>query len=216
MRTYEKIETIYARDIEGTKKLMPGVYRNPTVELLKDIHWIWTEKVDGTNIRVFWDGHSVSFGGRTERASIPAPLVNRLNELFGGEENAQLFEQQFGDREVILYGEGYGKGIQKAGPFYNPSGVDFILFDLLIGHNYQPRDSVEKCAAAFGLKTVPIVGSGTLEEAVEYVKSHPKSTMGDIDMEGIVCRPAMELRDRGGSRIIVKVKWEDFRHLVES
>lgn len=211
MRTYEKIETVYARDIEGTKKLMPGVFRNPTVEYLKDNPWIWTEKVDGTNIRVYWDGHSVSFGGRTERASIPAPLVNRLNELFGGEDNAQLFEQQFGEREVILYGEGYGKGVQKAGPAYLPDRVDFILFDLLIGQNYQPRESVEKCAAAFGLRVVPIVGSGTIEEAVEFVKGHPRSVMGNLDMEGIVCRPAMELRDRRGDRVIVKIKWEDFR-----
>ena len=120
MRTYEKIETIYARDIEGTKKLIPGVFRNPTVAYLKDNPWVWTEKVDGTNIRVCWDGHSVSYGGRTEKASIPAPLVNRLNDYFGGEENAQLFEQMFGEKEAMLFGEGYGKGIQAAGKAYNP------------------------------------------------------------------------------------------------
>lgn len=56
MKTYEKIETIYARDIEGTKKLIPGEYHNETVKYLKDCEWIWTEKVDGTNIRVYWDG----------------------------------------------------------------------------------------------------------------------------------------------------------------
>ena len=215
MRTYEKIETLYARDIEGTKKLMPGVFRNPTVEFLKDNRWIWTEKVDGTNIRVFWDGHSVNFGGRTERASIPAPLVNRLNEYFGGEENAQLFEQQFGEKEVLLFGEGYGKGIQKAGAGYKADGVDFILFDLMIGSNYQSRESVERCASAFGLNVIPIVGEGRLEEAVSFVKKHPQSVMGQIDMEGIVCRPAMELRDRCGERIIVKIKWEDFRHFAD-
>ena len=125
MKTYEKIETLYQRNIEGTKKLMPGVYRNPTMEFLKDNTWQWKEKVDGTNIRVYWDGHCVSFGGRTERASIPAPLVNRLNDRFGGEENAQLFEQLFGEREVILFGEGYGSGIQKAGKAYKSDGVDF-------------------------------------------------------------------------------------------
>ena len=32
VKTYEKIETVYARDIEGTKKLIPGKYRNETVE----------------------------------------------------------------------------------------------------------------------------------------------------------------------------------------
>ena len=132
MRTYEKIETIFARDIDGTKKLIPWKYRDETVEFLKDCKWIWTEKVDGTNVRVCWDGHVVTFGGRTEKAQIPAQLVNRLNELFGGEQNAQVFEQLFGDKEVILFGEGYGNKIQAVGKAYNPDGVDFILFDVLL------------------------------------------------------------------------------------
>ena len=120
----------------------------------------------------------MSFGGRTERASIPAPLVNRLNDRFGGEENAQLFEQLFGEREVLLFGEGYGSGIQKAGKAYKPDGVDFILFDLMIGGNYQPRESVERCAASFGIGVVPIVGKGTLDEAVAFVKGNPRSQLG--------------------------------------
>ena len=215
MKTYEKIETIFARDIDGTKKLILGQYRNPTVDFLKDCNWQWTEKVDGTNIRVYWDGHAVTFGGRTERAQIPAPLVNRLNELFGGEENAQMFEQTFGEHEVILFGEGYGKSIQAAGKAYNPDGVDFILFDVMIGDNYQPRVRVEETAEMFGIKVVPIVGEGALEEAVQYVMGHPKSTMGDIEMEGIVCRPAQELRDRCGERVIVKIKWNDFKYFSE-
>ena len=89
----------------------------------------------------------------------------RIFILLGGEENAQLFEQMFGEKEAMLFGEGYGKGIQAAGKAYNPEGVDFILFDLFIVGNYQPRESVEHCAAAFGLTTVPVVGKGTLDEA---------------------------------------------------
>lgn len=215
MKTYEKIETIYARDIEGTKKLIPGEYRNETVKYLKDCEWIWTEKVDGTNIRVYWDGHSVTFGGRTDKAQIPAALVNRLNELFGGEENAQMFEQTFGEKEVILFGEGYGKKIQAMGSAYNPDGVDFILFDVCIGDNYQEREWVEETARAFGCGVVPVVGRGTLEWAVEFVKGHHKSTLGDCEMEGLVCRPGRELRDRRGERVIVKIKWQDFRKLAE-
>lgn len=212
MRLYEKIETIFVRDIDGTKKLIPGAYRNETIEFLRDVPWIWTEKVDGTNIRVHWDGHTVTFGGRTERASIPAPLVNKLNEYFGGEQAAQVFEQMFGDREVILFGEGYGDKIQAVGKNYIPGGVDFIVFDVLIGNYYQPRESVEGIAKAFGVKTVPVVGQGTLEQAVEYVKGEPLSVIAQqpIVMEGIVCRPAVELRDRCGNRLIVKIKRNDF------
>lgn len=211
MRTYEKIETLYERSTNGSKELMPGVWRNQTVEMLKDIQWDWTEKIDGTNIRIHWDGHTVEFGGRTDAAQIPAPLVNRLNELFGGETNAQIFEQMFGDRDVYLYGEGYGNKIQGCGKLYIADEVDFILFDLMIANNYQPRANVESAARAFGIKTVPSVGCGTLDEAVAYVKSNPDSFLGNLKMEGVVCRPVHELRDRCGNRIIVKIKFKDFR-----
>lgn len=214
MREYNKIETLWQRDMEGTKKLIPGKYRNPTVEYLADNIWRWTEKIDGTNIRVHWDGHSVEFGGRTDRAQIPAPLVNKLNEYFGGETNAQLFEEKFGDRDVIIFGEGYGAKIQNGGTYIEDGkSVDFIMFDLLIGDNYQPWESIVYCAHAFGVEVVPLVGEGTIAEAEEMVKLHQKSELanGEHEMEGLVCRPKVELRDRCGNRVIVKIKWEDYK-----
>ena len=213
MRKYDKIETIYARDIEGTKKLIEGQVRDPVVGYLAPLEWVWTEKVDGTNIRVYWDGHAVTFGGRTDNAAIPAPLVAKLNELFGGETNAQIFEQMFGEKEVILFGEGYGRKIQKVGSSYIPDGVGFILFDVLIGENYQEREWVEQTAQAFDIPVIPIVNTGCLFEAVNFIKTHPQSLIGNCPMEGIVCRPRQELRDRRGNRVIVKIKWEDFKDL---
>lgn len=211
MEEYNKIETLYERDTEGSKKLIEGKFRNETVAYLADIGWEWTEKVDGTNIRVHWDGHNVEFGGRTDKAQIPVHLVNKLYEYFGGEKNAQIFEQLFGDRDVILYGEGYGAKIQNGGD-YTDGGVDFIMFDMKVGNNYQPREWVKSCADAFGVNVVPLIGCGTLKEAVEYVKGHPKSMLGPKthDMEGLVCRPVCELKDRCGNRLIVKIKWKDF------
>lgn len=78
------------------------------VEYLKDNEWEFTEKIDRTNIRIIWDGHRVSFYGRTEKSLIPAELTNRLIELFGGNKNEELFEQKFGEAEVMLVGEGNG------------------------------------------------------------------------------------------------------------
>lgn len=207
MIEYNKIETLWKRDLEGTKKLMPGVYNNPAVEYLKDNIWQFTEKIDGTNIRVYWDGHNVSFGGRTEDAQIPSHLVNKLNEMFLTDEVEQIFEQKFGEMPVMLFGEGYGPKIQRGGK-YRPD-VSFILFDVLISGNYQPRSSVEDIAKAFGIDIVPIIMEGTIEEAVEFVKNKPMSTIGTAPMEGLVGRPKIELRDRSGKRVIVKIKVKD-------
>lgn len=218
MRKYEKIDTIFSRDIEGTKKLRPGVFRDPAIKFLALNEWVWTEKVDGTNIRIYWDGHKVSFGGRTDNAQIPATLVEYLNSIFMNTAAEELFEQTFGEKEVIIFGEGYGRKIQKAGSHYIPNGVGFIVFDVLVGENYQEREWVEKTAEMFGLKVVPIVGEGTLYNAVHYVMNHPMSVIAaePIEMEGIVCRPKIEMRDRCGNRLIVKIKWEDIKEILDS
>ena len=210
MKEYTKIETVVERDMEGTKKLIEGKYRNETVAYLKDNEWICTEKIDGTNIGVIWDGHKVSYQGRTERAQVPTHLMNRLIELFGGSINEELFEQKFGEMQVILFGEGYGAKIQNGGKYR--SDVSFILFDVYLPEQnlWLKRDAIEDIAKAFGIEAVPIVLKGTLQQVVDYVKSKPKSTIGEADMEGLVCRPAIDLLDRMGKRVIVKVKVADF------
>lgn len=212
MKQYEKIETVFCRDTNGTKRLVLNDYRNPTIAYLKDNMWLFTEKVDGTNIRIHWDGHKVEFGGRTDKAQIPGPLLNKLNEMFMTTEAEELFEQTWGDKDVILFGEGYGPKIQNGGDYR--SDVSFILFDVLVGNNYQEREWVEKTAQMFNIDVVPIVLTGTIQDGIDYVMKHPRSTMGTAMMEGVVGRPMIELRDRRGERVIVKIKWEDFKHFA--
>ena len=207
LKEYHKIETLFERD-EKTKKLIEGCFRNETIEFLKDMLWEFTEKIDGTNIRVYWDGHKVSFYGRTERAQIPADLVNRLNEIFGGDVNEEIFEQKFGETEVMLVGEGYGEKIQKGGLYRK--GQDFILFDVMIGDNWQPRETVNSIAESFGIDAVPITMKGTIQDGIDFVKRKPKSAFGTADSEGLVGRPKVELQTRTGQRVIVKIKVRDF------
>lgn len=212
MREYHKIETVFERSTDGGKRLQLGKFRNPTVKFLKDLPWQFTEKLDGANTRVYWDGHKVSYGGRTDRVQMQVPLMNYLVSVFGTQEAEELFEQTFGEREVILFGEGYGPKIQNGGAYRDD--VSFMLFDVLIGDNYQPREMVEKTAKMFGIDVVPIVCEGTIQDGIEFVTSHPKSTMGTAMMEGVVGRPAVELRDRCGNRVIVKIKWKDFKYFA--
>lgn len=211
MKTYNKIDTVFVRDVNGTKKLIDGTYRDETVKFLAEtVEWQFTEKIDGTNIRVYWDGHKISFAGRTDKAVIPQHLLEKLNSIFVNAETEELFEQTFGEKEVILFGEGYGAKIQGVGSQYRHD-VGFILFDVMINDNYQSRQNVEKIAECFGLEIIPVVLTGTINQAVEFVKSNPKSTIGTAFMEGVVGRPTVELRDRTGKRIIVKIKVNDFR-----
>jgi hypothetical protein len=213
VKEYEKIETVFERDIEGSRRLIPGAFRNPAVAFLSNCDWEWTEKIDGTNIRVHWDGFSVEFGGRTDRANIPTPLLDRLGELFCGSVSEDLFEQMFGGKDVILFGEGFGKKIQAVGSQYIPDGVDFILFDVCINGTYLDRSAVDEIAKAFGIRSVPVVKVCGIDEAIKFLKDEPVSTIGKAPMGGLVGRPVVELYDKRGRRVIVKLKERDFREI---
>jgi hypothetical protein len=195
--------------MDGTKKLIEGKFRSKAVEFLADCNWVFTEKIDGTNIRVHWDGHKVEFGGRTDKADIPAHLLNKLIEIFCNNETEELFEQVFGEKDVIIFGEGYGVKIQNGGN-YRPD-VGFIVFDVMVDGRYLNRDNVEGIATTLGLEIVPIVMCGTISEAVSFVKTAPHSTIGTAKMEGLVGRPSVELYENLGKRLIVKIKVCDFK-----
>lgn len=212
MTEYHKIQTCFKRD-EKTKQIIEGDWTLPEFEFLKDNEWVWTEKVDGTNIRVMWNGESVVFGGKTENAQIPVTLLYALQELFEGTPNRQKFLETFGEEGgVCLYGEGYGAKIQKGGGNYIHDGVSFVLFDVKIGDWWLQRADVEDIAKKLGLKVVPIVGKGTLQEAIELTRAGSKSQWGDFLAEGIVARPSTELKTRRGDRIITKIKHRDFKN----
>lgn len=213
MREYHKIEMVFNRSTDGDKRLIWGDYRNATVEYLADNIWQFTEKIDGTNIRIHWDGHNIEIGGRTDRAQIPKHLMDYLSATFLTPEVEELFEQTYGEKDVMLFGEGYGAKIQNGGDYR--SDVSFILFDVLIGDNWQSRELVETTAKMFGIDVVPIVLEGTIGDGIDYVMQHNNSTIGNAVMEGVVGRPKVEMKDRLGNRIIVKIKWKDFKNFVE-
>ncbi len=210
MMTYHKIQTVFKRDPETKHKtLLVGEYSLPEFEYLKDNLWVFTEKVDGTNIRIIIKDGSITFGGRTDNAQIPATLVQRLNECFLTTQQKSLLLETFED--AVLYGEGYGAKIQKGGGNYR-ADQDFVLFDVQVGNFWLRRDDVEDVAQKFGLDVVPIIGTGTLDDMIKRVRDEPlKSLWGDFEAEGIVARPACELKTRNGDRLITKLKVRDFR-----
>ncbi|SRR6266571_3404952 len=219
MKQYHKIQTIFKRDMTNGARLILDEYSEPEFEYLKDNPWVFTEKVDGTNIRIMWDGTSVTFGGKTDDAQMPVFLLYKLQELFEGTAKKLLFRETFtsddkGATQVCLYGEGYGAKIQKGGGNYIANGVDFVLFDIKIGNWWLSRESVEEIAETFGIKTVPVLGEGTITDAIAMVRKGFNSQWGDFIAEGLVLRPKTELFSRKGDRIITKIKYRDFQNLT--
>jgi len=208
MKKYHKIQTVYKRDpATKHKTLIEGGFSKPEFDYLRDNEWLFTEKVDGTNIRVMFDGENITFGGKTDNAQMPVKLANCLNEKFVP--LVADFRNIFNDAATCLYGEGYGAKIQKGGGKYRQD-QGFVLFDIKIGEWWLQRKDIEDVAKQLELDVVPIIGTGTLAEMVEKAREGFNSIWGDFVAEGIVARPATELMARNGSRIITKIKYKDF------
>lgn len=221
MKEYHKIDTVFKRDPNNKfKTLIEGDYSNESFAYLANNEWVFTEKVDGTNIRVMCPPHQengaqygITFGGKTDDARLPAFLVEKLQQRFMTIEQRQRLAEVF-PSGGCLYGEGYGAKIQKGGGNYRRD-QDFVLFDVKVGDWWLQRANVEDVAVKLGLDVVPIIGRGTLPEMVDRARAGFHSIWGPFTAEGIVARPSVELKTRNGERLITKIKHRDFQHPKE-
>lgn len=220
MAEYQKIQTLFKRDERNI--IIPDQFTYPEFEVLKDLKWECTEKIDGTNTRIELassgnseDGIIMSFKGRTDKAIIPEHLLTKLNWLFDREHlmEALNITDETQNCNITLYGEGYGAKIQKGGNYIS-NDVNFILFDVKIDKWWLDRESIKDIANKLGINAVPLMGYMTIPEAIEYVKKGFKSTIAenkDYDAEGLVLKAPCGLLKRDGERLITKIKTVDFR-----
>lgn len=227
MREYHKINAPFKRNMAGDKKLIIGDWALQEFEYLKDCQWEFTEKVDGTNIRIYFERRfrgsmdgGIEFmgpyvGGRTDKAQIPPNLLVALNEQFNNEFMRSSVRHMMESRDIhnlMLYGEGYGPKIQGGGKYREDAS--FVLFDVQVGDTWLLREAVNDIGEKLTIDTVPVIGYGSLHDAIAGVKKGLGSMWGDFEAEGIVARPAVPLFDRQGKRIITKIKAVDFRASV--
>jgi hypothetical protein len=228
MTEYHKINAPFKRDEKG--KMLHGEWCMPELEYLSRLEWEFTEKVDGTNIRItFNQAGGFHLAGRTDNAQIPKPLFQRLEELcnyIGRSVGDIMIERQI--PQLTIYGEGYGPRINGGGKYaYTP---EFVAFDIKVGDFWLLRKDVDDFCAKVGLESVPVLGRSTLHEGFELVRTGCmlsmsggriahisskftglRSMWGPFEAEGVIAVPAVPLFDRAGRRIITKIKARDFK-----
>lgn len=229
MERYHKIQSIFYRDPDTKfKSFIEGKFSDPSFTILQNVPWDFTEKVDGTNIRIGWnggwkgncEGQVVQFAGRSNNAQLPGQLRIYLEEYFTDELLGSIFQDS---KAITLIGEGYGGKIQKMGKVYGDD-QRFILFDIFVepceDHPlgiWLERDAVTDIACELGIPCVPVIFTNTLMVGYLKLKERPDfdsqvSQTGQA-LEGFVARPQVELRNRFGSRIITKIKGKDFTNV---
>ncbi len=205
---YHKIDTLFERD-KATFAVDPSKLKASVLGTIRE--WDVTEKIDGTNIRVMLSEEGeISFGGRSNMAQIPGDLVYYLIHTFQRDKLKSVMWIDDSPVDVVLYGEGYGPGIQKGGGLYRPD-KSFILFDVLVdGKWWLDREAVTDIAGKLGIDEVPYLGRMTLDQIVDLVRTPFTSKIGSALSEGVVARPIETLFDKRMNRIIIKLKTKDF------
>jgi hypothetical protein len=216
---YQKIESLFKRDKYTFKFITPFKLTNEIFSLIKE--WDWTEKVDGTNIRILYgvdyfsylsvnysDYESIFIGGRTNNAKIPPGVEKYIRNIISVEKIKEIF----GKKSVIIYGEGYGKNIQSCGASYSPV-QKFVAFDILVGNKYWlKREDVEQICFKLGIDCVPYIGRLNIQSASYLVKGGFTSRISkDVKSEGLIGRPPIPLFDAKHRRVICKLKTKDFQ-----
>lgn len=209
---YTKINTLYKRDEKGN--IMIGDFSRPEFELLYDCPWRWTLKVDGTNTGVYWDGE-LRIDGKTENSNWDPKVINYLRTLFDDKKMEEVFPKKDGEYpKVIIYGETYGSGIQKiGGKYFNTKKWGFRVFDIKIGDFWLYPEAVSDIASKLGLEMVTDYGILSLRQAEQIVMDGFKDPIAEQELaaEGLVGRPVVQLFNRMGERVIVKIKTKDYR-----
>lgn len=216
---YPKIQTMFMRG--KSKVITPFAWTTPELESLQNNVWTFREKLDGLNIRLAYDGNGqFDLFGRTDEADFAEGFEETIRATYGSPDFIRKVEKQFRNSPVILFGEGLGKG-------YNGNyGLEhrFVLFDVYLpvaemkpqaAHQisgwWLERENCLNAAHTLDIDICPLLGTGTLLDAIQQVKRGIQSQYGNFEAEGIVAVPQVPLYTRMGKRVMTKIKTRDFR-----
>lgn len=201
--------------------------RRPEILSVKQV--VATEKIHGTNFRVFFPAgmtsiDDVRFGGRNEEfepgdngfyggrpvlwfKSQP-DLLHRMREVF----------TSYGFSDVTVYGEAFGAGIQKGVKYTVDDTVHFRAFDIRVGECFVSYDLFVSLCDSMGLVRVPEIWRGepslanfdALIEKPSVVGAEQGIADSDNTSEGVVIRSNPLLRDVFGQWLIIKHKSAHF------
>ena len=109
---YPKINTLFKRDDKNI--IIPSQYTCEEFSYLKDCLWECTEKIDGTNIRIYitmeagegeepWF-YGIIVKGRTDKAIIPPKLLKKIESIFFKVNWAKVFPSLTPEDTICIYG----------------------------------------------------------------------------------------------------------------
>ena len=190
--------------------------------------WLVTHKIHGTNMSAIIDAATggVEYARRNGRLGTDRSFYGYgtvLPPLFDTAGPAILAALRSPcERQVVVYGELYGDGIQREIKYCAPGTPSkrFSAFDVCVDGVFLDYADACRVLDAAGIPRVPVVVTGSFEAMLAWAKEHCADVPlpgwlstapvdGDVVTdagEGWVLRPSVETVNRFGDRTMLKVK----------
>ena len=167
-----------------------------------------TEKIHGTNSRIGYIDSVLLAGSRGLQRKRPEAdkLVNNTYWFPSTLKPVMslLDELKEGHKQVILFGEIYGRRIQRLA-YGKKAGLGYIAFDLYVDGKHLDYDDFKALCDKHQVPTVPLLGRGPYSLELVRTLSSGKTTLADKHIrEGVVVKPAKERNDPAIGRVILK------------
>lgn len=172
--------------------------------------------MDGTNLRIIWDGHRAEYRGRTDRAQFSDGQAMFLDEKIKSPAFEELLEQTFGNTEAVLFGELIGNKLQ--GNPHKVDGYEIRVYDAFVAGWWLLPENVDELASDLGLDSAEIIGVapiGHMHQGMKNIASMTEAFEGEAEpleyLEGIVGTAPGSVLGRNGSILRVKLKLENYK-----
>lgn len=173
--------------------------------------WIVTEKIHGANFSFWCDGNEVRVASRSQFVDGTfyncQAVINRYSDKI-------LSFCKENDKQIVVYGELYGSGVQKE---VNYGERDFVAFDVhcLWSGSPEHKEYAVNICEQIGIPFVPIIFKGSLSDCLKVNNTFeslltPDGYEEENISEGLVIEPVDPAWFNNGSRVYFKNKTQSF------
>ena len=147
---YGKISAPFGRKCPTDQLVDKTIYAKPWMTIFYEENALMyaSEKIDGTNVGIKWDGDRVSFVGHTDKSTFCPRYLDYLNERFGTPQFESVLEEVFGEKPSFIFGEGVSKDYNH---HYGYPDGEFIMYDICCDGKFWNRDPVHNVSKKFGM-----------------------------------------------------------------
>ena len=203
---YPAIPTIFAKNDDGI--VVEHAWTWLEFNHLRNCDWDFMEWAKGVGVRILFRNGDISVLGRRSCSQLSPFIVTSVKHLATqpGQSNRRTFG---GYNNICIYATCFGPGVTERKSRGN--NIRVVAFDSTSEGQFIAHRNLGSILYGTKIIPAPIVGSGTLADAVIMAKNGvTRSYLTPSLMDGIIVMPALDLLRIDSTRIIGMLSHSDF------